>query len=153
MPRRINALATWLLQLGPDEVATVLMHRRDVADRFLRTLKDLATQLTDSDSVHAAEDTLDQGALDVLGVIVAQGNSGTADTVCAELGCALHDFERAFRQLRDRALAWPDGPRLIAVNSVRASGANRGRVRRAGAGPRRSRPSCLRCPLWTVWRG
>ncbi|MFD9699675.1 helicase-associated domain-containing protein [Lentzea sp. NPDC059081] len=122
MPRRINALATWLLQLGPDEVATVLTHRRDVADRFLRTLKDLATQLTDSDSVHAAEDTLDQGALDVLAVIVAQGNSGTIDTVCTELRCAVDDFERAFGQLKDRALAWPDGPRLVAVNSVRASG-------------------------------
>ncbi|MCR3748600.1 helicase-associated domain-containing protein [Lentzea californiensis] len=128
MPRRINALATWLLRLGPDEVAAVLMHRRDVADRHIRTLKDLATQLTDSDSVHAAEDTLDQGAIDLLGVIVAQNNTGTADTVCAELRCSAGDFERAFGELRQRALAWPEGPRLVAVNSVRANGAAEGRL-------------------------
>ncbi|NKE60958.1 hypothetical protein FXN61_30920 [Lentzea sp. PSKA42] len=125
MPRRINALATWLHRLGPDEVTAILMHRRDVADRYIRTLKDLATQLTDSDSVHAAEDTLDQGALDVLGAIVAQGNLGTADTVCAELRCPIGDFERALGELKERALAWPDGPKLIAVNSVRANGAAR----------------------------
>ncbi|MFI1817910.1 hypothetical protein ACH413_13120 [Lentzea sp. NPDC020367] len=105
MPRRINALATWLLQLGPDEVAAILLYRRDVADRFIRTLKDLATQLTDSDSVHAVEDTLDQGALDVLGAIVAQNNAGTVDTVCAELHCTIGDFERALGELKERALA------------------------------------------------
>ncbi|MFD5829801.1 helicase-associated domain-containing protein [Lentzea sp. NPDC060358] len=138
MPRRINALATWLLQLGPDEVATVLLHRRDVADRFVRTLKDLATQLTDADSVRAAEDTLDQGALDVLAVVVAQGNSGTIDTVCTELGCSVDDFERAFQRLKDRALAWPDGPRLVAVNSVRASGTH-GRLTPRPRTPRRRR--------------
>ncbi|HUQ55459.1 helicase-associated domain-containing protein [Lentzea sp.] len=143
MPRRINALATWLLQLGPDEVATVLLHRRDVADRFIRTLRDLATQLTDSDSVHAAEDTLDQGALDVLAVIVAQGNAGTIDTVRTELRCAADDFERAFRQLKDRALAWPDGPRLIAVNSVRASGAAHGRLTPRPRPPRKRRVSAI----------
>ncbi|HEX7305724.1 helicase-associated domain-containing protein [Lentzea sp.] len=136
MPRRINALATWLLQLGPDEVATVLTHRRDVADRFIRTVKDLATQLTDPDSVRAAEDTLDQGALDVLAVVVAQGNAGTIDTVCTELHCTVDDFERAFGQLKDRALAWPDGPRLVAVNSVRASGTH-GRLTARPRPPRR----------------
>src|SRR3712207_1157260 len=125
MPRRINALATWLHQLEPDEVAAILVHRRDVADRYIRTLKDLATQLTDSDSVRAAEDTLDQGALDVLGAIVAQGNLGTVDTVCAELRCSVDDFERALGELKKRALAWPDGPKLVAVNSVRAGGAVR----------------------------
>jgi hypothetical protein len=128
MARRINALATWLHQLEPDEVAAILLHRRDVADRFIRTLKDLATQLTDSDSVHAVEDTLDQGALDVLGAIVAQGNTGTIDTVCTELQCSPSDFERAFGQLKQRALAWPDGQRLIAVNSVRTNGAVRGQL-------------------------
>ncbi|MEU0885077.1 helicase-associated domain-containing protein [Lentzea sp. NPDC005914] len=125
MARRINALATWLHTLEPEEVAALLVHRRDVADRYIRTLKDLATQLTDSDSVHLAEDTLDQGALDVLGAIVAQGNTGSIDTVCAELHCSTSDFERAFAQLKERALAWPDGARLIAVNSVRANGAER----------------------------
>src|SRR5687768_16799341 len=125
MARRINALATWLHRLEPDEVAAILVHRRDVADRYIRTLKDLATQLTDSESVHAAEDTLDQGALDVLGSIVAMGNSGTIDMVRAELHCSAGDFERAFAQLRERALAWPDGSKLIAVNSVRANGAVR----------------------------
>ncbi|SEQ50135.1 Helicase conserved C-terminal domain-containing protein [Lentzea xinjiangensis] len=128
MPRRINALATWLHQLEPDEVTAILVHRRDVADRFIRTLKDLATQLTDADSVRAAEDTLDQGALDVLGAIVAQGGSGTVDTVCAELRCTTAGFERAFAELGRRALAWPEGPRLVAVNSVRASGAATGRL-------------------------
>ncbi|MFC3893275.1 helicase-associated domain-containing protein [Lentzea rhizosphaerae] len=125
MPRRINALATWLHQLEPDEVAAILVHRRDVADRYIRTLKDLATQLTDSDSVRAAEDTLDQGAIDVLGAIVAQGNLGTVDTVCTELRCSVDDFERALGELKKRALAWPDGPKLVAVNSVRAGGAVR----------------------------
>ncbi|MDX8145097.1 helicase-associated domain-containing protein [Lentzea sp. BCCO 10_0061] len=128
MPRRINALATWLLQLGPDEVAAILLYRRDVADRFIRTLKDLATQLTDSDSVHAVEDTLDQGALDVLGAIVAQNNTGTVDTVCAELHCTVGDFERALGELKQRALAWPEGSRLVAVNSVRTSGAAQGEL-------------------------
>ncbi|MEV6242145.1 helicase-associated domain-containing protein [Lentzea sp. NPDC051838] len=123
MARRINALATWLHTLEPDEVAAMLVHRRDVADRYVRTLKDLATQLTDSDSVHLVEDTLDQGALDVLGAIVARGNAGTIDAVCADLHCTIDDFERAFGQLKERALAWPDGSRLIAVNSVRANGA------------------------------
>ncbi|SDG94221.1 Helicase conserved C-terminal domain-containing protein [Lentzea fradiae] len=137
MPRRINALATWLLQLGQDEVATVLLHRRDVADRFVRTMKDLATQLTDSDSVRAAEDTLDQGALDVLAVIVAQVNAGTVDTVRTELGCTTDEFERAFQQLKDRALAWPDGTRLIAVNSVRAHGATQGKLTPRPKAPRR----------------
>ncbi|PWK88829.1 XPB/Ssl2-like helicase family protein [Lentzea atacamensis] len=128
MARRINALATWLHQLEPDEVAAILVHRRDVADRYIRTMKDLATQLTDSDSVHAAEDTLDQGAIDVLGAIVAMGNSGTIDLVCTELHCSVGDFERAFGQLKERALAWPDGARLIAVNSVRATGAAGGQL-------------------------
>ncbi|MET9231758.1 helicase-associated domain-containing protein [Lentzea sp. NPDC003310] len=128
MPRRINALATWLLRLGPDEVAAILTHRRDVADRYLRTVKDLAAQLTDSDSVHAVEDTLDQGALDVLGAIVAQNNSGTVDTVCAELHCTTEEFERAFGELKQRALAWPEGSRLAAVNSVRANGAAQGQL-------------------------
>ncbi|WP_052684708.1 helicase-associated domain-containing protein [Lentzea aerocolonigenes] len=123
MARRINALATWLHTLEADEVAAILVHRRDVADRYIRTLKDLATQLTDADSVHLVEDTLDQGAVDVLGAIVAQGNAGTVDTVCADLRCTIDDFERAFGQLKERALAWPDGARLIAVNSVRATGA------------------------------
>ncbi|WP_434440513.1 helicase-associated domain-containing protein [Lentzea sp. E54] len=141
MPRRINALATWLLQLGPDEVASILMHRRDVADRYLRTLKDLATQLTDSDSVHAVEDTLDQGALDVLGAIVAQGNSATIDTLCAELRCSTGDFERALGELKQRALAWPEGPRLIAVNSVRATGAVRGQLTPRPKPPARRRAS------------
>lgn len=128
MARRINALATWLHQLEADEVAAILVHRRDVADRFIRTLKDLATQLTDSDSVHAVEDTLDQGALDLLGAIVAQGNAGTIDTVCTELRCSIGDFERAFGQLKERALAWPAGPKLIAVNSVRTNGATPGQL-------------------------
>jgi hypothetical protein len=142
MARRINALATWLHQLEPDEVAAILLHRRDVADRYLRTLKDLATHLTDSDSVHAAEETLDQGALDLLGAIVAQGNTGTIDTVCSELGCSIGDFERAFGQLRERALAWPDGPRLIAVNSVRTGGAHEQLTPRPPA-PRRRRASAI----------
>jgi hypothetical protein len=122
MPRRINALSTWLHRLEPEEVAKVLLHRRDVGDRFIRTLKDLATQLTDSDSVHAAEDTLDQGALDVLGTIVALGSAASVDAVCAELRCSVPDLERALGELKDRALAWPDGPALVAVNSVRANG-------------------------------
>ncbi|MFD4642476.1 helicase-associated domain-containing protein [Lentzea sp. NPDC058436] len=141
MPRRINALATWLLQLGPDEVAAVLVHRRDVADRYIRTLKDLATQLTDSDSVHAAEDTLDQGALDVLGAIVAQGNAGTIDTVCAELRCSVGDFERALGELKRRALAWPEGPKLAAVNSVRATGAVQGQLTLRPRTPRKRKAS------------
>lgn len=143
MPRRINALATWLLQLGPDEVAAILLHRRDVADRYIRTLKDLATQLTDSDSVHAAEDSLDQGALDVLGAIVTQGNTGTIDTVCAELRCTVGDFERAFGELKKRALAWPEGPRLVAVNSVRATGATQGQLTLRPKAPGRRRASAI----------
>ncbi|MCG8922340.1 helicase-associated domain-containing protein [Lentzea sp. CC55] len=143
MPRRINALATWLLRLGPDEVTSILLHRRDVADRFIRTMKDLATQLTDSDSVHAAEDTLDQGALDVLGTIVAQGGTGTVDTVCTELGCSTGDFERALDELEKRALAWPEGPRLIAVNSVRATGAVRGQLTLRPKTPGRRRASAI----------
>ncbi|SMD12645.1 helicase-associated domain-containing protein [Lentzea albidocapillata] len=141
MPRRINALATWLLRLEPDEVAAILVHRRDVADRYIRTLKDLATQLTDSDSVHAAEDTLDQGALDVLGAIVVQNNTGTVDTVCAELRCSAGDFERAFGELKQRALAWPEGPRLIAVNSVRANGAAQEQLTLRPKAPGRRRAS------------
>jgi hypothetical protein len=141
MPRRINALATWLLQLGPDEVAAILVHRRDIADRYIRTLKDLATQLTDSESVHAAEDTLDKGALDVLGAIVAQNNTGTVDTVCAELRCSAGDFERAFGELKQRALAWPEGPRLVAVNSVRANGAAQGQLTLRPRTPGRRRAS------------
>ncbi|MCX2955064.1 helicase-associated domain-containing protein [Lentzea sp. NEAU-D7] len=141
MPRRINALATWLLQLGPDEVAAILLHRRDIADRYIRTLKDLATQLTDSESVHAAEDTLDQGALDLLGAIVAQNNAGTAETVCAELRCSAGDFERAFGELKQRALAWPEGSRLIAVNSVRANGAAQDRLTPRPKAPGRRRAS------------
>lgn len=143
MPRRINALATWLLRLGPDEVATILVHRRDVADRFIRTVKDLATQLTDSDSVHAAEDTLDQGALDLLGAIVAQGNSGTADTLCAELRCSIGDFERALGELTQRALAWPEGPRLIAVNSVRTNGATQEQLTSRPKSPAKRKASAI----------
>ncbi|WP_439660796.1 helicase-associated domain-containing protein [Lentzea sp. HUAS TT2] len=143
MPRRINALATWLLQLGPDEVAAILMFRRDVADRYVRTLKDLATQLTDSDSVHAVEDTLDQGALDLLGAIVAQNNTGTVDTVCAELRCSVEDFERALGELKQRALAWPEGPRLIAVNSVRTSGATQGKLTLRPKAPGKRRASAI----------
>ncbi|MFS8102878.1 helicase-associated domain-containing protein [Lentzea alba] len=143
MARRINALATWLHRLEPDEVAALLVHRRDVADRYLRTLKDLATQLTDSDSVHAAEDTLDQGALDVLGSIVAQQNLGTVDTVCAELRCSVGDFERAFGQLEERALAWPDGAKLIAVNSVRANGAQRDQLTLRPRTPRKRKASAV----------
>ncbi|MET8757146.1 helicase-associated domain-containing protein [Lentzea sp. NPDC004782] len=143
MARRINALATWLHRLEPDEVAAILVHRRDVADRYLRTLKDLATQLTDSDSVHAAEDTLDQGALDLLGAIVAQGNLGTIDTVCAELRCSTSDFERAFGQLKQRALAWPDGAKLIAVNSVRCNGAQHDQLTLRPKKPGRRRASAV----------
>jgi hypothetical protein len=143
MARRINALATWLHQLEPDEVAAILVHRRDVADRFIRTLKDLATQLTDSDSVHAVEDTLDQGALDLLGAIVAQGNAGTIDTVCTELRCSIGDFERAFGQLKERALAWPAGPKLIAVNSVRTNGAVRGQLTPRPKTPLRRKASAI----------
>ncbi|GGU36049.1 helicase-associated domain-containing protein [Lentzea flava] len=143
MARRINALATWLHRLEPDEVAAILLHRRDVADRYVRTLKDLATQLTDSDSVHAAEDTLDQGALDVLGSIVAMGNTGTVDQVCAELHCSADDFERAFGRLKERALAWPDGARLIAVNSVRANGAVRDQLTLRPAPPRLRKASSV----------
>lgn len=143
MARRINALATWLHQLEADEVAAILVHRRDVADRFVRTLKDLATQLTDSDSVHAAEDTLDQGALDLLGAIVAQGNAGTIDTVCTELRCSIGDFERAFGQLKERALAWPAGPKLIAVNSVRTNGAVRGQLTPRPKTPLRRKASAI----------
>ncbi|WP_112272989.1 helicase-associated domain-containing protein [Lentzea terrae] len=141
MARRINALASWLHTLEPEEVAAILVHRRDVADRYIRTLKDLATQLTDSDSVHAVEDTLDQGALDVLGAIVAQGNLGTIDTVCAELRCTTTDFERAFAQLEERALAWPDGAKLIAVNSVRANGAQRDQLTPRPRTPRKRKAS------------
>ncbi|NGY57360.1 helicase-associated domain-containing protein [Lentzea sp. NEAU-D13] len=143
MARRINALATWLHQLEADEVAAILVHRRDVADRFVRTLKDLATQLTDSDSVHASEDTLDQGALDLLGAIVAQGNAGTIDTVCSELRCSIGDFERAFGQLKERALAWPAGPKLIAVNSVRTNGAVRGQLTPRPKTPLRRKASAI----------
>ncbi|MFD4670463.1 helicase-associated domain-containing protein [Lentzea sp. NPDC058450] len=143
MPRRINALATWLLQLEPDEVAAILTYRRDVADRYLRTLKDLATQLTDSDSVHAGEDTLDQGAVDVLGAIVAQGNSGTVDTVCAELRCSVGDFERAFGELKRRALAWPEGSRLAAINSVRTGGAAQGTLTLRPKAPTRRKASSV----------
>ena len=143
MARRINALASWLHQLEPNEVAAILVHRRDVADRFIRTLKDLATQLTDSDSVHAVEDTLDQGALDVLGAIVAQSNAGTIDTVCTELGCSIGDFERAFGQLKERALAWPAGPKLIAVNSVRTNGAARGQLTPRPKTPSRRKASAI----------
>jgi len=135
MPRRTNALATWLHRLEPDEVTAILLHRRDVADRYLRTLQDLAYQLTDPDSVHEAEATLDQGALDVLGVIVALGGSASVDRVCAELRCSLGDFERAFGELRKRALAWPEGAALKEVNSVRATGA-RGQLTRRPPAPR-----------------
>ncbi|MFI6101696.1 helicase-associated domain-containing protein [Lentzea sp. NPDC051213] len=143
MPRRINALASWLHQLEPDEVNAVLVRRRDVADRYLRTLKDLATQLTDPDSVHLAEDALDQGALDVLGAIVALGNSGTVDTVCARLRCSAGDFEKAFERLKLSALAWPDGAALIAVNSVRANGAVRGRLTLRPPAPRVRRAAAV----------
>ncbi|GAB2844045.1 helicase-associated domain-containing protein [Lentzea nigeriaca] len=143
MARRINALATWLHRLEPDEVAAILLHRRDVADRYIRTLKDLATQLTDSDSVHAAEDTLDQGALDVLGSIVAMGNTGTIDQVCSELHCSVGEFERAFGRLKERALAWPDGAKLIAVNSVRATGAVRDQLTSRPPAPRLRRASAV----------
>ncbi|MEU7477207.1 helicase-associated domain-containing protein [Lentzea sp. NPDC042327] len=120
MPRRTTALANWLQRLDQDAVAAVLTHRRDVGDRLLRTLKDLAYQLTDPDSVHRAEEDLDQGAVDVLGAIVRLGRSASVDAVCAELRCSVREFDRAFAELKVRALAWPEGPVLKEVNSVRA---------------------------------
>ncbi len=136
MPRRTNALANWLHKLEPDEVTAILLHRRDVADRYLRTLQDLAYQLTDPDSVHDAEATLDQGTVDVLGAIVALGGSASVDRVCAELRCSVGDFERAFGELRKRALAWPEGTSLKEVNSVRATSA-RGQLTPRPPEPRR----------------
>lgn len=136
MPRRTNALATWLHRLEPDEVTAILLHRKDVADRFIRTLQDLAYQLTDPDSVHEAEATLDQGAIDVLGAIIALGNTASADRVCAELRCSVDEFERAFGELKKRALAWPEGASLKEVNSVRATGAVRGQLTARPPAPR-----------------
>ncbi|ANZ38574.1 hypothetical protein BBK82_23440 [Lentzea guizhouensis] len=120
MPRRTNALATWLQRLDQGEVAAILTHRRDVGDRLLRSLKDLAYQLTDPDSVHRAEGELDQGATDVLGAVIRLGHAASVDAVCAELRCSAQEFDRAFAQLKRRALAWPEGAVLKEVNSVRA---------------------------------
>ncbi|WP_053733015.1 helicase-associated domain-containing protein [Nocardia sp. NRRL S-836] len=121
MPRRTNALATWLQRLDQGEVAVILTHRGDVGDRLLRSLKDLAYQLTDPDSVHHAEDELDQGAVDVLGAIIRLGARAGVDAVCADLGCSSQEFGRAFGELTKRALAWPEGATLREVNSVRAA--------------------------------
>ncbi|GLZ29643.1 hypothetical protein Lesp02_18330 [Lentzea sp. NBRC 105346] len=128
MGRRKTTLATWLLRLEPDEVTALLLHRRDVADRYLRSLKDLAEELTAPDSVRAAVATLDQGALDVLGAVVSLGEHAAQDTVCRMLDCPAEEFERALAELSARALVWPDDGTLRMVNSLKAEGAAKGRI-------------------------
>lgn len=128
MGRRKTTLATWLLRLEPDEVTAILSHRRDVADRYLRSLKDLADELTSPDSVRAAVATLDQGTLDTLGAVVSLGEAATTDAVCRLLDCPRDEVERALVELRKRALVWPDKDSLRMVNSLRAEGAMRGHL-------------------------
>ncbi|WP_186763099.1 helicase-associated domain-containing protein [Lentzea tibetensis] len=136
MGRRKTTLATWLLRLEPDEVTAILLRRRDVADRYLRSMKDLAEELTSPDSVRASVAALDQGALDVLGAVVGLGEHATPDAVCRMLDCPPDEVDRALGELRSRALVWPDDHTLRMVNSLKPEGAVRGRITPRPPAPR-----------------